>query len=105
MEQKFKRIKKVPHLYQRSCQRATDEWRSKYYAIFTCKLKGKRRCIALGSDLDVAKDALKELEADNVKGDGKDFDAERVQGMAFFPWTERFLQVKTSKRSLERRAG
>lgn len=102
MEQKIKRVKKVPHLYERRYQTAAGEWRSKFYAIFTCKLKGKRRCIPLGSDLDVAKDALKELEADNVKGNGKDFDAERVDGMTLFPWTERFLQVKASKRSLDK---
>ena len=42
MEQKFKRVKRVEHLYERRYQTASGECRSKFYGIFTCKLKGKR---------------------------------------------------------------
>lgn len=77
------------------------EWRKKFYARFTCKLKGKRRCEPLEGDLAAAKEPLAQILADNCTS--KDFDQEQqVQGMTLFPWIERFLQVKVSKRSLSK---
>jgi integrase len=102
MKQKIQRVKRWPHLYVREYETAAGDKREKYYGIFTCKLRRKRRCFPLGGDLDAAKEALALLLADNVKGDGRDFDAELVQGMTLFPWTERFMQVKASKRSLDK---
>jgi len=97
MEQKFKRVKRVAHLYERSYQTAVGEWRSKFYGIFTCKLKGKRRCEPLGGDLGAAKEELALLLAENIKGDGKDFDAERdpqKQGVTFAEWARDYFKNK-----------
>jgi hypothetical protein len=96
MKQKLERVKRVEHLYIRHYETATGE-RKKYYAIFTCKLKGKRRCLALGGDLDVAKEALALLLGDNVKGAGRDFDAERDNkkpGYTFSQWAEEYFAKK-----------
>jgi len=68
----IKRVKRVPHLYERCYQTAAGERRSKYYGIFTCKLKRKRRVFPLGGNLEAAKEALALLLADNIKGNGKD---------------------------------
>jgi integrase len=94
MEQ-IKRVKRVAHLYERRYQTAAGEWRSKYYGIFTCKLKRKRRVFPLGGDLNVAKEALALLLAENVNG--KDFDAaiepER-KGYTFTEWVEEYFAKK-----------
>jgi len=94
MEQ-IKRVKRVPHLYERRYQTASGEWRLKYYGKFTCKLKGKRRNIPLGGDLDTAKEELAILLADNVRGEGKDFDAATVrQGITFSEWANSYFVSK-----------
>src|SRR5215467_14632522 len=97
MEQKIKRVKRVAHLYERRYQTASGEWRSKYYGIFTCKLKRKRRVFPLGGDLDAAKEALALLLADNIKGEGKDFDAEKEnkkRGYTFSEWADEYFAQK-----------
>jgi integrase len=96
MEQ-IKRVKKVPHLYERRYRTATGEQRSKFYGIFTCKLKGKRRVFPLGGNLEAAKEALALLLAENVKGDGKDFDAnkqEERQGITFAEYAGDYFKSK-----------
>ena len=93
--EKFDRIKKWPGLYRRQYQTTNGEKRFKYYARFTCKLKGKRRCEPLGSDERVAKTELQKILAANgsVRGEGKDFDAvnERTQGFTFRQWAEDYF--------------
>jgi len=96
MEQ-IKRVKRVQHLYERRYQTAAGEWewRSKYYGIFTCKLKRKRRVFPLGGDLDAAKEGLALLLADNVKA--KDFDADKekkTRGYMFSKWTDEYFAKK-----------
>jgi hypothetical protein len=59
--EKFEMIKKWPGLYRRQYEIANGEKRFKYYARFTCKLKGKRRCEPLGSDERVAKTELQKI--------------------------------------------
>jgi len=71
--EKIKRVKRVPHLYERQYQTEAGERRVKFYAKFTCALKHKPRTMALGSDIQAAKEALALVLADNVKG--RDFDA------------------------------
>ena len=93
----IKRVKRAPHLYERRYQTASGEWRSKYYAIFTCKLKRKRRVFPLGGNLDAAKEALALLLADNIKGDGKDFDAQKEnekRGYTFSEWADEYFARK-----------
>ena len=93
MGQKLKRVKRVSHLYERKYQTAGSEWRTKYYGIFTCKAKGKRRVIPLGGDLEPAKEELALKLADNVKG--KDFDqTEKGQGFTFTEWAESYFESK-----------
>ena len=87
MEQKLKRVKRVEHLYERAYKTASGEKRIKFYAIFTCKLKHKRRVISFGSDLTTAKVELAQVLADNMPG--KDFDAveePQKQGLRFREW-------------------
>jgi hypothetical protein len=55
---------------------ASGERHEKYYARFTCKLKGKRRCEPLGGDVETAKTELKRILGDDVNG--KDFDATKA---------------------------
>jgi integrase len=97
MEQ-IKRVKRVPHLYERCYQTASGEWRSKYYGIFTCKLKRKRRVVPFGGNLNTAKEALALVLAENVKGEGKDFDdAEREnekRGYTFTEWCDEYFAKK-----------
>ncbi|HEY2920939.1 MAG TPA: site-specific integrase [Candidatus Binatia bacterium] len=97
MKQKIKRVKRVAHLYVREYETAAGDDRKKYYGIFTCKAKGQRRVFPLGGDLGTAKEALALLLADNVKGDGKDFDAERAnekRGYTFSEWAEEYFAKK-----------
>ena len=82
-----KRVKNTPHLWRRRYRTANGERREKFYARFTCKLKRKRRCEPLGSDIDAAKIELKRILADDVNG--KDFDAVNDpinEGMTFRCW-------------------
>src|SRR5262249_20424182 len=91
----IKRVKRVPHLYERCYQTAAGERRSKYYGIFTCKLKRRRRVFPLGGDLDAAKEALALLRADNVKA--KDFDADKEKqrrGYTFSEWSDEYFAKK-----------
>jgi len=93
----IKRVKRVPHLYERCYQTAAGERRPKYYGIFTCKLKRKRRVFPLGGNLEAAKEALALLLADNIKGNGKDFDAEREyekRGYTFSEWADEYFAKK-----------
>jgi len=97
MEQKFKRVKRVAHLYERSYQTAAGEWRTKFYGIFKCMWKGerKRKVFSLGGDLRTAKEALALLLAENVKG--KDFGAEpepQKQGITFSEWADDYFKNK-----------
>ena|SRR2546427_193537 len=75
MKQKFERV--IRHLYQRKYRTAAGDWTTLYYARFVCRLKNKRRVIALGSDESKAKDKLKKLEAQDV--DRYDFDLDRSE--------------------------
>ena len=95
MGQKIKRVKRVQHLYERTYQTATGERRTKFYGIFTCKLKGKRRVFPLGGSLDTAKTELAQLLADNVRGE--DFDAVEEpsrQGVTFAEWVASYFATK-----------
>jgi integrase len=94
MGQKLKRVKRVGHLYERKYQTADGELRTKFYGIFTCKLKGKRRVFPLGGDLEAAKEELALKLADNVKG--KDFDQTETtrQGIIFTEWAESYFESK-----------
>jgi integrase len=87
----IKRVKRVPHLYERRYQTAAGERRSKYYGIFTCKLKRKRRVFPLGGDLDTAKEALALKLAENVHG--KDFDEQENEqrGYTFSEWCDEYF--------------
>ena len=93
--EKFERIKKWPGLYRRQYMTTSGERRFKYYARFTCKLKGKRRCEPLGSDERVAKTELQKILGANgsVRGEGKDFDTvnELTQGFTFRQWAEDYF--------------
>ncbi len=97
MEQKFERIAR--HLYKRQYQTASGDWSTLYYARFK-DWKRVRRTLPLGSDLKTAKEELKVYEARNVRRE--DFDKDRVRGLTLFPWIERFLQIKASKKSLDK---
>jgi integrase len=91
----WQRVKNVPHLWRRRYETANGERREKYYARFTCKLKGKRRCEPLGGDLETAKNTLKEILADDVNK--KDFDAAKEpskQGIIFREWAEDYFNSK-----------
>jgi hypothetical protein len=95
MEQKLKRVKRVEHLYERVYITASGEKRVKFYAIFTCKLKHKRRVIPFGSDLATAKVELAQALADNMRG--KDFDVveqPRENGLTFREWAEDYFKNK-----------
>jgi len=99
MEQKraspWERVKKTPHLWRRRYLTANGERREKYYARFTCKLKGKRRCEPLGSDVGTAKIELKRILAEDVNG--KDFDAAKQplkQGMTLREWAADYFANK-----------
>jgi len=96
--ERLRKVKRERHLYERTRRTADGEVRYYYYAIFTCKLKRKRRVIALGSDLDAAKVELAEILADNMRGDGKDFDAVKKPvaegGMTFAKWTQDYFDKK-----------
>src|SRR5262245_33315244 len=93
MGQKLKRVKRVSHLYERKYQTAGGESRTKFYGIFTCKLKGKRRVFPLGGELEAAKEELALKLADNVKG--KDFDqTETKRGFTFAEWVESYFKSK-----------
>lgn len=75
MKEKFEKIKGTRGLYCRQYEKSAGEWSTLYYARFTCKLKKKRRTIALGSESKAARDKLKKVEAQNV--DSYDFDLDR----------------------------
>src|SRR5713226_9640874 len=93
----FNRI--APHLYKRQYKNSNGEWSMLYYGIFV-DWKGKRRTFPLGSDLKTAREELKVLEARNIRKE--DFDQEKIRGLTLFTWSERFFQVKASKRSLDK---
>lgn len=113
MEQKFERVAR--HLYKRTYRAVSGDWSTLYYARFKCRLKKKPRLFALGSDLAVAKDMLKKLEAQDV--DCHDFDLDKRRGQeawgkpkdgksepwTFAEWAERYPSQKgvRDKRSLE----
>ncbi len=103
MEQKFERVEKHKHLYRRQYQIGNGEWSTIYYGRFT-DWKGKRRMFPLGSDLRAAREALKLLEARNVKRE--DFDLEKEErrkaataGMTVAEWLEQYLEKTKSKAS------
>lgn len=96
-------MKNTPHLWRRRYLTANGEQREKYYARFTCKLKGKRRYEPLGSNHDAAKIELKRILADDVNGE--DFDAAKQpqkQGLMFREWAEDYFKNKIDPR---RKAG
>jgi len=97
MKQSFKRI--APHLYKRQYETSNGEWSTRYYGIFV-DWKEKRRKFSLGPDLIIAKRKLKMLEGQSAVE--HDFDQDKVRGITFFPWIERFFQVKASKKSLNK---
>jgi integrase len=103
MEETLEKV--AEHLYRRQYQTAKGEWKTIYYGIFT-DWKGKRRKVALGSDLKAAKDGLSIWLADNVKR--VDFDGEkqkaRQQGMTVSTWAKCYLELEQvkKKRSLRR---
>lgn len=93
--QKFERIEK--HLYRRQYRTASGDWSTLFYGIFT-DWKPKRRTFPLGCDLKTAREQLKILEADNIKG--KDFDTEKEEqrkaataGMTVAEWLDRYLDL------------
>ncbi|MCZ6449793.1 MAG: tyrosine-type recombinase/integrase [Deltaproteobacteria bacterium] len=101
MKQVFKRI--APHLYKRQYQAANGEWTTLYYGILV-DWKGKRRSFPLGSDLRTAKEALKLLEARNVKRE--DFDEEKEErrksataGMTVAEWMDRYVALMKNTKS------
>jgi len=99
--EKIKRVKRVPHLYERQYQTEAGERRVKFYAKFTCALKHKPRTMALGSDIQAAKEALALVLADNVKG--RDFDAGAgSDGITFSEWCKDYFDKRMDP---ERRAG
>ena len=97
MAKTFKRI--APHLYKRQYQISGGDWSTRYYGLFV-DWKGKRRVFPLGSDLKTAREELKVLEARNIRKE--DFDKDKTQGLTLFPWIQRFLSVKASKKSLKK---
>ncbi len=97
MGQNFVRI--APHLYKRQYQTLNGDWSTRYYGIFV-DWKGKRRKFSLGPDLKIAKRKLKMLEGQSAVE--HDFDQDKVRGLTFSPWIERFFQVKASKKSLNK---
>ena len=97
MYQKFDRVEK--HFYRRQYQTSGGDWSTLYYAIFT-DWKKKRRTFPLGSDLKTAKNKLKEVEGRNVMRE--DFDKDKIQGVTFSKWAERYLELVRHKKSLER---
>jgi hypothetical protein len=91
----WERVKNTPHLWRRRYVTAGGEGREKYYARFTCRLKGKRRCEPMGGDIAKAKEALAQMLADNYGG--KDFDAAKEpckQGMRFREWAQDYFATK-----------
>ena len=99
--EKIKRVKRVPHLYERQYQTEAGERRVKFYTKFTCALKHKPRTMALGSDIQAAKEALALVLADNVKG--RDFDAGAgSDGITFSEWCKDYFDKRMDP---ERRAG
>lgn len=98
MEQQLKRVKRVEHLYERAYKTASGEKRIKFYGIFTCKLKHKRRVIPFGSDLAAAKVELAQALADNMRG--KDFDVveqPRENGLTFREWRRTISKIKSTR--------
>lgn len=94
------------HLYRRRYQTSSGEWATCYVGRFV-DWKGVRRKFPLGEHLDRARNKLGELRK---KNDAEfDFDKEKAEkkkakasGMTLFPWIERFMSVKASKRSLSK---
>jgi len=74
------------------------EWATLYYGIFQCRLKNKRRTFPLGPYLDGARDQLQRLVALNV--DNHDFDKKEFKGITLATYSERYLDLVKSKRSL-----
>ncbi len=100
MYEKIERVKSVAHLYVRKYRCQNGELTTRYYGIFKCKLKGKRRTFPLGTNQICAKEELKIWEAKNVMGE--DFDAsEKPQAMTVSKWLEKYLELNKSKRSLK----
>ncbi len=103
MEQKFERIER--HLYRRKYGTASGELRTLYYGVFRCRLRRKPRYFPLGSNLKVARDELKELEARNVRRE--DFDLDKIrpdpepepQRLTLSGFIPRFLETKKAMRS------
>lgn len=97
MEKTFERVRDVPRLYKRQYRMAGGEWSTLYYARFVCRLKGKRRCFSLGSDLKTAKEELKVYEARNVRRENFDLDGEgeKAKGreMSVGEWLDRYLEL------------
>lgn len=118
MQETFERVTerhgktKVPvkHFYRRQYQRAAGEWRTIFYAIFT-DWKGKRRKIALGSDLAAARDGLSIWLADNVKrvdfdDEKKKIEEQRQRGITFRQFGEGYfvgtVSIKRRKNKAKR---
>jgi integrase len=97
MDQKFKSVEK--HLYRRQYQIARGNWSTLYYVIFT-DWKKKRRTFPVGSDLKTAREELRVLQARNIRRE--DFDRDKSRGLTLFGWIDKFLQVKESKKSLNK---
>lgn len=99
MEEKKKppwqKVKNKPKMHRRRYETASGERRELLYGRFTCKLKGKRRCIPLGSDMEAAEIELRRILTDNANG--KDFDAvedSHKQGLTFREWADDYFQNK-----------
>lgn len=95
MEQKFERLEK--RLYRRQYQRASGDWNTLYYAIFT-DWRGKRRTFPLGDDLESARDRLGELR--RLDRGRYDFDQEKrerekakTKGMTLGEWLDRYVDL------------
>jgi integrase len=100
MEQTFRRVKGVRHLYVREYETANG-WTALYYGRFKCRLKNTRRTFTLGGDLAAAKDELKRKESLNVDKYDFDLDRKRVkatdaerdgksQPFTFSEWADKF---------------
>ncbi len=103
MEQKFKRLEQ--HLYERRYETSKGERRILYYALFRDRLKGKARKYRLRSDLKLAKEDLKILEARNIQRE--DFDAENIateqepKKNTLSDFMPRILNIKSGIKSFE----
>jgi len=100
MYEKIERVTGVPHLYRRKYRCLNGELTTRYYGIFSDKKKGVRRTFALGINLPFAKEKLKIYEGKDVMEE--DFDNHRVRGLTLSDAVERFLQVKASKKTIDK---